>query len=92
MDAAKTSYPKEKIKVLLLENISEIAVKNFQKQGYAQVQKLSKALSETELIHAVKDVHILAFVPKHKSHRRYLVQQQSFRPLGVFALASIRLI
>ena len=28
----KTSYPKEKINVLLLENISEIAVKKFSKK------------------------------------------------------------
>ena len=33
----KTSYPKEKIRILFLENISDLAVKNFQQQGYSQV-------------------------------------------------------
>ena len=47
MEAPKTSYPKEKIKVLLLENISEIAVRNFKKQGYTQVQKLTKHCLKT---------------------------------------------
>ena len=64
MEAPKTSYPKEKIKVLLLENISEIAVRNFKKQGYTQVQKLTKALPEDQLVEAVKDVHILGIRSK----------------------------
>ncbi|MGZ3959545.1 MAG: phosphoglycerate dehydrogenase, partial [Flavisolibacter sp.] len=64
MDAAKTSYPKEKIKILLLENVSEVAVQNFLQNGYTQVQKLTKALPETELINAVKDVHLLGIRSK----------------------------
>ena len=59
MDRKKTSYPKEKIKVLLLENISEITVKNFERNGYTQVQRLSKALPEADLIEAVRNVHII---------------------------------
>jgi D-3-phosphoglycerate dehydrogenase len=66
MEAEKTSYPKEKIRVLLLENISEIAVRNFQKQGYTQTQKLTKALPEDQLIEAVKNVHILGI--RSKTH------------------------
>ena len=34
METTKTSYPKEKIKILLLENISERAVKRFTSNGY----------------------------------------------------------
>ena len=46
----KTSYPKEKINILLLENISAQAVANFKKAGYTQIEKHAKALSENELI------------------------------------------
>ena len=59
-----TSYPREKIKILLLENISDTAVKNFTRNGYAQVEKLTKALSEEELIHAIKDVHLIGIRSK----------------------------
>ncbi|MBD0288963.1 MAG: phosphoglycerate dehydrogenase, partial [Flavisolibacter sp.] len=61
---AKTSYPKEKIKVLLLENISDTAVQNFVKQGYTQVEKLTKALSEKDLLNQIKNVHILGIRSK----------------------------
>jgi D-3-phosphoglycerate dehydrogenase len=58
----KTSYPKEKIRILFLENISDLAVKNFQQQGYSQVQKITKALTEEDLIKRGKGyVHILGY-------------------------------
>ena len=41
---ANTSYPKEKIKILFLENISDVAVGNFRRHGYVQVEKISRAL------------------------------------------------
>jgi len=60
----KTSYPKEKIRILFLENISDLAVKNFQQQGYSQVQKITRALTEEDLIKEIKDVHILGIRSK----------------------------
>ncbi len=43
-DKKITSYPKEKIKILFLENISDAAVKHFSGAGYTSVKKLTKAL------------------------------------------------
>ena len=60
----KTSYPKDKIKVLFLENISEAAVQYFKIQGYTDVRKVTGALSEEELIKVIKDVHILGIRSK----------------------------
>ena len=54
-----TSYPKEKINILFLENISNKAVQAFKQHGYANVKQINGALSEQELIDAVKDVHLL---------------------------------
>ena len=51
-----TSYPKEKIKILFLENISESAVKNFRSNGYVQIEKINRALTEQQLIEAIKDL------------------------------------
>ena len=56
---ATTSYPKERINILFLENISDKAVQYFKQQGYTNVRKLSGALSEEELIKEVKDVHLI---------------------------------
>lgn len=85
---AKTSYPKEKINVLLLENISEIAVKNFQKNGYTQVQRLSKALNESELIEAVKNVHILGIRSKTQVTSNVLKAAQKLQAIGCFCIGT----
>jgi len=49
-DKKITSYPKEKVNILFLENISDAAVKRFAQAGYTSVRKLGKALSEDELV------------------------------------------
>jgi D-3-phosphoglycerate dehydrogenase / 2-oxoglutarate reductase len=82
----KTSYPKEKINVLLLENISEIAVKNFQRNGYTQVQRLSKALPEAELIDAIKNAHILGIRSKTQITPSVLNAAQRLQAIGCFCI------
>jgi D-3-phosphoglycerate dehydrogenase / 2-oxoglutarate reductase len=86
MEAAKTSYPKEKIKILLLENISEVAVKNFGKHEYSQVQKLSKALAEDALIEAVKDVHLLGIRSKTHITPAVLQAAKKLQAIGCFCI------
>ena len=48
------SYPKSRIKVLLLENVHPGAVNAFKKEGF-QVELLKGALDEDELIEKIKD-------------------------------------
>lgn len=86
MEAAKTSYPKEKIKILLLENISEIAVKNFGRHEYSQVEKLSKALSEDALIDAIKDVHLLGIRSKTQITPAVLQAAKKLQAIGCFCI------
>ncbi|MDB5197926.1 MAG: D-3-phosphoglycerate dehydrogenase [Flaviaesturariibacter sp.] len=82
----KTSYPKEKIKVLLLENVSDLAVAAFKKAGYSQVQKLGKALPEAELIAAVKDVHILGIRSKTQITNTVLAAASKLQAIGCFCI------
>jgi D-3-phosphoglycerate dehydrogenase len=85
---AKTSYHKEKISVLLLENISEIAVRNFQRNGYTQVQRLSKALPEDELIDAIKNVHILGIRSKTQITPAVLEAATRLQAIGCFCIGT----
>ena len=85
---AKTSYPKEKINVLLLENISELAVRNFQNNGYTQVQRLSKALPEAELIEAVKNAHILGIRSKTQITPAVLKAASKLQAIGCFCIGT----
>ena len=82
----KTSYPKEKIRILFLENISDLAVKNFQQQGYAQVQKINKALTEEELINEIKDVHILGIRSKTQITQKVLDAAKKLQAIGCFCI------
>ncbi len=86
MDATKTSYPKERIKILLLENVSDVAVKNFLRQGYAQVEKLTKALPENDLINAVKNAHLLGIRSKTQVTERVLEAAEKLQAIGCFCI------
>jgi D-3-phosphoglycerate dehydrogenase / 2-oxoglutarate reductase len=86
MDTTKTSYPKEKVKVLLLENVSEKAVKNFHKNGYTHVEKLKKALTEHELIAAIKNVHILGIRSKTQVTPAVLAAAKKLQAIGCFCI------
>lgn len=86
MDAAQTSYPKEKINILLLENVSDVAVKNFARQGYSHVEKLTKALPEAELIQAVKNVHLLGIRSKSQITKAVLDAAEKLQAIGCFCI------
>jgi D-3-phosphoglycerate dehydrogenase len=82
----RTSYPKEKINVLLLENVSDIAVANFKKAGYTQVQKLTKALPEADLIAAVRNAHILGIRSKTQVTQAVLDAAAKLQAIGCFCI------
>jgi len=82
----KTSYPKEKIRILFLENISDLAVKNFQQQGYTQVEKITKALTEEELMREIKDVHILGIRSKTQITPKVLEAAKKLQAIGCFCI------
>jgi D-3-phosphoglycerate dehydrogenase len=55
---ARYSYPPEKIKILLLENISESALAVFQDSGYT-VELLKNSLESDELTKRLSEVHLI---------------------------------
>ncbi|MFY0256393.1 phosphoglycerate dehydrogenase [Chitinophaga sp. 30R24] len=86
MDQQKsTSYPKEKISILLLENISDAAVAEFTTAGY-QVRKLSGALSEEDLINEIKEVHLLGIRSKTQVTRKVLESARKLQAVGCFCI------
>jgi len=81
-----TSYPKDKIKVLFLENISDKAVQYFKQQGYADVKKVAGALSEEDLIKVIKDVHILGIRSKTFISKKVLDNAKKLQAIGCFCI------
>jgi len=81
-----TSYPKEKINILFLENISDLAVKHFRDSGYLSVRKISGALSEEQLIQEIKEVHLLGIRSKTKVTARALEAAKKLQAIGCFCI------
>ena len=72
----QTSYPRNKVKILLLENISYSAAEEFFENGYAEVERISGALSEDQLVEAVKGVHILGIRSKTQITERVIANAE----------------
>jgi D-3-phosphoglycerate dehydrogenase / 2-oxoglutarate reductase len=85
-DKKITSYPKEKIKILFLENISDAAVKHFSGAGYTSVKKLTKALPEDELIREIQDVHLLGIRSKTRITPKVLEAAHKLQAIGCFCI------
>src|SRR5215471_6280812 len=88
MKAAKTSYPRTKIKVLLLENISEFAANELKKGGYADLQRVTGAINEEQLIKAIKGVHLLGIRSKTQVTRKVIEAADKLLAVGCFGIGT----
>lgn len=84
--ANTTSYPKEKIRILFLENISEVAIRNFRNHGYTNVERVSKALTEEQLTGEIKNVHILGIRSKTQITSKVLAAAKKLQAIGCFCI------
>ncbi|RYY50725.1 MAG: phosphoglycerate dehydrogenase [Chitinophagaceae bacterium] len=85
-DKKSTSYPKEKINILFLENISDVAVKQFAEAGYPNVKKLTGAVSEADLIKEIKNTHILGIRSKTQITPAVLAAATKLQAIGCFCI------
>lgn len=86
METTKTSYPRNKINILLLENISDAAVRELEAAGYANVERIGGALSEAELVKVVKGVHLLGIRSKTKVTREVIEAADKLLAVGCFCI------
>ncbi|GIU81245.1 MAG: phosphoglycerate dehydrogenase [Acidobacteria bacterium] len=84
----KTSYPREKIKILLLENISDSAIEEFKRSGYTNVTKLQGALDQKQLADLIKDVHILGIRSKTQITKEILENASKLLAVGCFCIGT----
>ncbi len=86
MASTKTSYPRSKIKILLLENVSDSAVDELKSDGYTGIERLNGALSEAELIKAVKGVHLIGIRSKTRITKSVLDAADKLLAIGAFCI------
>lgn len=84
----KTSYPKDKLNILLLENISAQAVELFASNGYPNVTQMGRALDEEELMERIRDVHILGIRSKTRVTKRVLDAADKLLAVGTFCIGT----
>jgi D-3-phosphoglycerate dehydrogenase len=86
--ANKTSYPKDKIKILFLENISDAAIKVFRDAGYTDIKKIGGALTEEQLIDEIKNVHLLGIRSKTQVTDKVLKHAAKLQAIGCFCIGT----
>lgn len=81
------SYPRSKIRVLLLENIDHEGVKLLEKEGFS-VETAKGALDETELIKRIKEVSILGIRSKTSLSKKALNAAERLLCVGAFCIGT----
>lgn len=83
----KFSYPKSRIKVLLLENVHQIGVDLLNEEGY-EVEVVSSAMSEEELCEKIKTVSILGIRSKTNVTKKVLENANRLIAVGAFCIGT----
>ena len=81
------SYPKSRIKVLLLENVHADAIEIMKEEGY-NVQTVAGALDEEELSEQIKDVHVLGIRSKTQLTKKVLENANRLMAVGAFCIGT----
>ena len=84
----QTSYPRQDIKVLLLEGVSASAVENFRRAGYSQVELHAKSLPEDELKRRISDAHIVGIRSRTQLTAEVLAQAKRLIAVGCFCIGT----
>ena len=85
--ARSQSYPKSRIKVLLLENVHPVAVQAFKEEGF-NVEFVKGALDEDELCERIKDVSIIGIRSKTQITAKVLEHANRLMAIGAFCIGT----
>ncbi|OZB70543.1 MAG: D-3-phosphoglycerate dehydrogenase, partial [Lysobacterales bacterium 13-68-4] len=84
----KTSFPKQDIKVLLLEGVSQNAVETFRQAGYTQIEYHQKSLPEAELKARVAEAHIVGIRSRSHLTAEVLADAKRLIAIGCFCIGT----
>src|SRR4051812_2103001 len=87
MPSDVTSFPKDHIKVLLLENIHPLAKKIFSTETF-QVEVMSGALGTEQLKEKIRDIHVLGIRSKTQVTAEALSEARRLLTIGAFCIGT----
>lgn len=85
---SKTSLDKSKIKFLLLEGVHQSAVDTLHEAGYTNIEYLSTALNEDELIEHIQDAHFVGLRSRTQLTRRVFENAPKLIAAGCFCIGT----
>ncbi len=85
--SGRWSYPRNRVRMLLLENIHPAAVERLEEAGYS-VETMKGALDEDDLIEAIKGVHVLGIRSKTNVSARVLEHADRLLAVGAFCIGT----
>ncbi|UJH67653.1 phosphoglycerate dehydrogenase [Allomuricauda sp. SCSIO 65647] len=83
----KISYPKNRIKILLLENVHHDAFDNLSEDGFA-VEMVKHSIPEEELIEKIKGIHVLGIRSKTQVTQKVLDAADKLLVVGAFCIGT----
>ncbi len=84
------SYPKNRIKILLLENVHPDAFDNLSGDGFS-VELLTHSIPEEELIEKIKGVHVLGIRSKTQVTQKVLDAANKLLVVGAFCIGTTQI-
>lgn len=84
----KTSLEKSKIKFLLLEGVHQSAVDSLKNSGYTNIDYHTTALSEDDLIDAIKDAHFVGLRSRTQLTRKVFEHAPKLVAAGCFCIGT----
>ncbi len=88
MSPKKTSFPKQDIRVLLLEGVSQTAIDVFSAAGYSQIEVHSKALPDEELKARIAEAHIVGIRSRTQLSAEVLTHAKRLMAVGCFCIGT----
>ncbi len=85
--SGRWSFPRSRMKILLLENIHPLAVQRLREEGYS-VETLKGALDEDALIERIRGVHVLGVRSKTNVSARVLEAADKLMAVAAFCIGT----
>ena len=84
----QTSFPKQDIKVLLLEGLSQSALTAFEAAGYTNIEFHEKALPDAELKRRISDAHLVGIRSRTQLTAEVLAEAKRLIGVGCFCIGT----
>ncbi|HOX70996.1 MAG TPA: phosphoglycerate dehydrogenase [Dokdonella sp.] len=84
----KTSYPRQEIRVLLLEGVSASAVDTLRTAGYSQIELHDKALPEDALKRRIAEAHLVGIRSRTQLTAEVLAEAKRLIAVGCFCIGT----